>query len=76
MLTKIVTRYQTNAQGRGQILAKANGRQRTVNFDPALSSDRNHGLAAGTLALALGLSWNDAATHETNDSGTVHTFTL
>lgn len=75
-MTKIVTRYQTNAQGASQILAKGAGKQRTIGFDPALSSDRNHGNAAGTLALALGLTWNDNATHDTNDSGTVHTFTL
>lgn len=42
-----------NASGRAQIKATAAGRQRTVSYDHALSPERNHGLAAGELALVL-----------------------
>lgn len=43
----IVTTYKTNANGASQIVAKGHGRQVTTPYDPALSSDRNHGNAAG-----------------------------
>lgn len=50
---RITTTYKTNAKGTGQILARGNGKQRTVAYDQALSSRANHGSAAGTLALVL-----------------------
>ncbi len=49
----IVTRHKSNANGRGQVIAKANGRQRTISWDHSVSADRNHGNAAGTLILAM-----------------------
>lgn len=67
----IRTTYKTNHNGTGQIVAKGGGKQRTVTYNPAWPSDRNHGHAAGTLALALGLQWSDGITH---DSGTSHVF--
>lgn len=69
----IRTRYTSNANGCGQILAKGAGRQRTVSYDDALSSDANHGNAAGTLALALGLKWSENIVHTVLD-GPVHVF--
>jgi len=85
----ITTTYKTNANGRGQVIAKATikgkTRQKTTNFDQAKSTQRNHGEAAGNLLLANaydtitgGLSRDalDKATHDSNDSGTVHTFNL
>lgn len=66
---KIVTKYKTNANGTGQILAKGGGRQRTTNYVHGDSSHTNHGNAAGTLALALGLDWHDGITHEVTDKG-------
>lgn len=80
MTTIIRTQYKTNNNGTGQILAKGGGKQRTVAFDPALSSDRNHGLAAGTLALVLfqGLTSRriaaKTASHDQSDDGTRHGF--
>lgn len=76
---KIRTKYITNAKGTGQIVAKYDGRQRTIPWDHSASVDHNHGLAAGTLALALGVSWGPNmekfATHETAEDGT-HVFIL
>ena len=74
MLT-ITTTYKTNDKGQGRITAKGGGKQRTVAYDHSASPDRNHGLAAGTLALALGLNAQDAdnAQHTNNHDGT-HTF--
>lgn len=71
---RIVTTYKTNANGRAQILAKGNGKQKTVSYDHAQSMDWNHGNAAGTLALTLGVEDHDGMTHETNESGTRHVF--
>jgi hypothetical protein len=76
MQTIIRTSYQTNASGRSQILAKGGGKQRTVNYDDSKSSDWNHGNAAGTLALVLGLSWDDRIGHDSNESGTKHGFSF
>jgi hypothetical protein len=88
----ITTTYKTNDNGRSQIVAKANGKQRTVSFDPSKSSDWNHGNAAGVLILALDAKnefpFNRRAdglvrsidhnevTHTANDGGTVHRFVL
>lgn len=52
----ITTKHKSNASGRGQVIAKGGGKQRTISWDHSVSADRNHGAAAGTLALALGLS--------------------
>lgn len=84
---KIVTSYKTNSSGTGQIVARLNGRQKTTNLDPARSSDANHGVAAANVILNIELGVNMSrecvrsidnglATHESNDSGTKHTFYL
>lgn len=73
----ITTVYKTNHNGTGQILAKGGGKQRTVEYDHALSADRNHGTAAGVLALALGLTWHDGITHDASESSVKgHRFSL
>lgn len=70
----IKTKYKTNANGTAQIVAKGNGKQKTVNVDHSKSLDWNHGNAAGTLALALEYPKHGDITHDSNDSGTEHTF--
>lgn len=70
----IRTAYKTNPNGRGQIVAKGNGKQRTVSFDPSKSSDWNHGAAAGELALVLDLPWHEGIEHDMSDDGTKHGF--
>lgn len=80
---KIVTRHTSNAAGRGQVIAKGNGKQRTISWDHSKSADWNHGAAAGTLAVALvgKHTGPDAdqvvstAIHTVNDDGS-HTFNL
>lgn len=52
MLT-IRTQYTTTERGAGRILAKGGGKQRTLPYDHSVSPARNHGLAAGELALVL-----------------------
>jgi hypothetical protein len=37
-----------------KIVAKGGGKQRTIPYDHAATQDRNHGLAAGAVALLLG----------------------
>lgn len=49
----ITTKHTSNVNGRGQIVAKGGGKQRTVSLDHSKSNDWNHGNAAGTLALVL-----------------------
>lgn len=49
----VTTTYTTTATGAGRIVAKAQGKQRTVTYDPALSVKANHGGAAGTLLNVL-----------------------
>ena len=71
---QIRTEYRTNATGKGQILAKCRGSQRTVSYDHDHTPEWNHGNAAGVLALALGLAWSDEATHENLDGE--HRFSL
>lgn len=69
MKTTITTKYKTNANGTGQILAKGGGKQRTVFTSPERNSDRNHGEAAAELAMVLGLEWHDGITHEVLEDG-------
>lgn len=78
---RITTTLVHNNNGTPKIVAKGNGKQRTVNYDLSLSADRNHGLAAGTLALVL-IKGEAArhlaaktATHTTKDGGK-HVFTI
>ena len=67
----ITTKYSNkNLMGTGQIVAKGAGRQRTVNYNHAKSSEWNHGVAAGTLAVVLGLKWSDGITHMGFNDGT------
>lgn len=75
MQTIIRTEY-VNVNGAGKIRAKGAGKQRTVPLDLSKSSDWNHAEAAGTLALALGLTWHDGIGHDSNDSGTKHGFSF
>jgi hypothetical protein len=77
MLT-LSTTNKFSATGAPQILAKGNGRQVTVKVDQTKSQDWNHGTAAGTLALKLGLTSADATSnmsHAVNDKG-VHFFSI
>jgi hypothetical protein len=77
---KIRTKYQTNANGRGQILATSGGKQKTHNYDDAVSAERNHGRAAAALILAkfpeTANGWLHGGTDESSEDGTVHVFTL
>jgi len=50
---RIHTTIVHNANGTAQVKATGAGRQRTIAYDHALSHERNHGEAAGTLALVL-----------------------
>lgn len=52
MLT-ITTTYRADASGKGRVTAKGHGKQRTVSYDPAVSSDANHGAALGSLLNVL-----------------------
>lgn len=49
----IRTKHTSNASGRGQVIAKGHGRQRTVSWDHSRSSDANHALATGALLNVL-----------------------
>jgi hypothetical protein len=49
MTTTITTQYRTDPSGKGKVTAKADGKQRTVSYDPSRSVDYNHGAAAGAL---------------------------
>lgn len=70
----IKTKYKTNDNGTAQIVAKSNGKQRTVNVDHSKSLNWNHGNAAGTLARALEFPVPRDIAHESNESGSEHTF--
>jgi hypothetical protein len=52
----IKTKYQTNAKGVGQIVAKGGGKQRTIGYDHYLTPAANHGRAAGVLGKVFGLN--------------------
>lgn len=71
---EIKTTYKTNVNGTAQIVAKGGGKQRTINVDHSKSLAHSHGVAAGTLALVLGLQDGDIA-HQSNQHDTVHIFT-
>lgn len=84
---KVKTKYKTSASGRGQIVATATdmGRrtQYTHNYDPLYGSETNHGHAAGIL---IDTKWPGVrscivdegynVTHDSNDAGTEHVFTV
>lgn len=53
MTFTINTKFDTRANGSGIVVAKANGKQRTVSIDPAYSPDQNHAAAAGALLNVL-----------------------
>lgn len=72
MNIKTTLKTDTN-KGTQKILAKGGGKQKTVPATSNLSEAGNHGNAAGTLALILGLKWSDSITHTVD--GDVHTFT-
>ena len=63
-----------NVNGTPKVVARCDGKQRTVNFDAAKSSAANHGTAAGTLALALDLPWHDGIEHDMSEDGNRHAF--
>ena len=66
----ITTKYTVNDKGAGRVVAKGNGKQRTLPFDHGSSIGWNHGQAAGHLALALGLKWTDNVVHVSQDDQT------
>lgn len=49
----ITTAHTSNASGRGQVIAKGHGKQRTVSWNHAVSVDANHGAALGALLNVL-----------------------
>lgn len=49
----ITTTHKSNASGGSQVIAKANGRQRTINVDLSKSVEVNHAAAAGALLNVL-----------------------
>lgn len=63
-MLNITTKFVHNDLSGPKIVAKGAGKQRTVAYDHSLSSDANHGVAAGTLMQALDVRWNDETTHE------------
>lgn len=71
----ITTTLINTDKGTPKIVAKGAGKQRTTNYDHALSHDANHGTAAGVLGLVLGLTWDDSIVHVT-DNGRKHSFTF
>lgn len=73
-MTTITTTFKSTG-ATGRITAKGGGKQRTVDFDPRQSANHNHGVAAGTLAKALGLTWHDNITHMGFNDGT-HKFNI
>ena len=85
----IKTTQKSNASGATKITARAAGKQKTVTYDHSRSNAANHGIAAGALIIDMHrkapLTTNppsefvrslDAGygTHESNESGTAHTF--
>lgn len=74
-MLNITTTLVHNDKGVAKIVAKGAGKQRTINYDHGVSHERNHGTAAGTLALALGLSDSPEIQHETVD-GRKHRFSI
>lgn len=77
MSTIIRTAYSTHpTSGAARIVAKGGGKQRTVPFDHSRSMAENHGLAAGTLALVLGLSDQPDIGHDMSEDGTKHGFSF
>lgn len=80
MARTVTTDYKTNAAGRSQVVAKSGGKQLTHNVDQSKSSAWNHGTAAGALLFEKWnfgpLDVNLPMTHDSNESGTRHTFTI
>lgn len=74
-MVTITTKYGSTATGAGRITAKGAGKQRTIPYSHARSAEQNHGDAAGTLALALGLTDHDGITHMGFNDGT-HKFNI
>lgn len=60
----ITTRFVHDSDKGPRIVAKGFGKQRTVPYDHSTSSDRNHGLAAGALALGVKIAWDDSIIHD------------
>ena len=58
-----ITTKTTTSRGKDAIVAKGEGKQRTVVLNEPLTLDnydRMHGSVAGELALALGLTYSDS----------------
>lgn len=86
MKTIVRTTYSTHpTTGAGRIVAKCDGKQLTTPYDPAKSSDWNHGAAAGNLltsgkfdGLLISLTAERIAAmeHDSNESGSKHGFAV
>lgn len=50
---KVTTQHVSMGDGSSRVVAKSNGRQRTIKVDLSKSERWNHGAAAGTLLAAL-----------------------
>lgn len=81
---RIVTTLDHTPNGRPVIRAKADGKQKSTNYDHGLSHDRNHGIAAANLCGVMGRDVvvmairsieNGTATH-TTENGAKHVFTI
>lgn len=55
----IYTRYKVDGKGKGKVVAKGEGKQRTVVYDHGKSRAANHGAVAGTLGDVLGWKRTD-----------------
>jgi hypothetical protein len=83
---KITTTKTAARNGHGNVVAKGLGKQKTTRWDHSKSSDWNHGNAAGALILHMNHMTPRTRTmyatgavsiaHDSNESGTVHTFIL
>lgn len=83
----IVRTSYVNVNGTPKVRVRGHGRQYTHLWDPAKSTDWNHGTAAGGFFLAKGAAITSAtveqvvaaidagkAHHDSNDAGTKHGF--
>lgn len=75
-MLNITTTLVHTDKGAPKIVAKGSGKQRTISYDHGVSHERNFGTAAGTLALALGVTeYREGTTHEIV-TGAKHRFSI